>query len=276
MDTYVHEGLTFPVSDHRPRGESRSVVVLLHGFPQDRRSWDAVAGALTAAGHRVLAPDQRGYSPGAAPRRRAAYTLPKLAGDVLALADAAGADRFHLVGHDWGASVAWHLAARHPERLRSLACLSVPHPAALGRALLTSGQAIRSAYIAAFVLPVLPERYFAGRRGREWPRRAGLDSPHAERYAARLADPDAVRGPLAWYRAIGLNPSTGPVDVPTLFMWGDGDRYVTRAAARRCGRYVRAPYEFHVLKGASHWLPEQAPGQVSGLLLPWLRLREAS
>ncbi|MGH9094055.1 MAG: alpha/beta fold hydrolase, partial [Acidimicrobiales bacterium] len=125
MEHFPRDGLTFDVTDTgEPDGQ---VVVLLHGFPEDRSSWTGVIPALTGAGFRVLAPDLRGYSPGARPRGRRAYALRQSAADVLALADAAGADQLHVVGHDWGAALAWFLAARHPERVRTLSALSVPH-----------------------------------------------------------------------------------------------------------------------------------------------------
>jgi pimeloyl-ACP methyl ester carboxylesterase len=272
MNCFATGGLTFAVTEVPAAEGSGQIAILLHGFPQDRHCWDVVAAALAAAGYRVLAPDQRGYSPGARPAGRSAYSLARLAGDVLALADAADADRFHLVGHDLGASVAWYLAAHHPDRLRSLTCLSVPHPRALLRSLFTSGQAVRSTYLAAFALPALPEFAFARlgqQRLRTLLRRTGLDVHRASRYAARAADPAAIAGPLAWYRAIPLNlrSRTGPIDVPTLFVWSDRDRFVTRAAAERCGRYVRGPFHFAVLSGVSHWLPEEAPERVAALLL---------
>lgn len=106
MERFTSEGLIFEVTDTHAAGGTGTgeVVVLLHGFPQDRHCWDAVTPALTSAGYRVLAPDQRGYSAGGRPAGRRAYAISRLAADVLALADAAGAERFHLVGHDWGAA----------------------------------------------------------------------------------------------------------------------------------------------------------------------------
>jgi pimeloyl-ACP methyl ester carboxylesterase len=272
MDRFTNDGFSFEVTDTPPAGGGAGeVAVLLHGFPEDRQSWDTVAPALAAAGFRVLAPDQRGYSPGARPASRSAYTLSRLAGDVLALADAAGVQRFHLAGHDWGAALAWYLAGHHPGRLISLACLSVPHPQAFARALTSSDQAARSWYMAGAQLPGLPE-WALSRRGGQAMRavleRTGLDPRSAARYAARAADPAALRGPLNWYRAIplSLRERTGPVTVPALFIWGDRDRFVSRAAAELCGRYVTGPYRFEVLAGASHWLPEEAPEQVAALL----------
>jgi pimeloyl-ACP methyl ester carboxylesterase len=274
VERFTNAGFSFEVTDTPPAGGGAAgqVAVLLHGFPEDRHSWDRVASALAAAGHRVLAPDQRGYSPGARPATRSAYTLSQLAGDVLALADAAGAERFHLVGHDWGAALAWYMAARHPRRLISLASLSVPHPQAFLRALTTSNQAIRSWYIAAIQLPRLPELALSRRSGkalRDALVRTGLDPGSAARYAVQATAPAAIRGALNWYRAIPLDlrERIGQIDVPTLFIWSDGDSFVSRTAAELCGGYVSGPYRFELFQGSSHWLPQEAPEQVAALLV---------
>jgi len=274
VERFTNAGLSFEVTDTAPAdgGGAGQVAVLLHGFPEDRRSWRRVAPALAAAGHRVLAPDQRGYSPGARPAARSAYTLSQLAGDVLALADAAGTERFHLVGHDWGAALAWYIAGRHPRRLISLTALSVPHPLAFRQALTSSTQAFRSWYVAVFQLPGLPELALSRRGGmalRDALVRTGLDPGSAARYAVRATDPAAMRGALNWYRAIPLDvrERIGPIDVPTLFIWGDGDRFVSRTAAELCGRFVSGSYRFELLQGSSHWLLQEAPEQVAAVLV---------
>jgi pimeloyl-ACP methyl ester carboxylesterase len=128
MDQYRRGDLVFDVRDAGP--QDGPVVVLLHGFPQHNDSWDAVIERLTAQGYRCLAPNQRGYSPGARPRRRRDYVMTELVADVGALIDASGADKVHLVGHDWGAAVAWGAAAEYPERLATVTPVSVPHPGA--------------------------------------------------------------------------------------------------------------------------------------------------
>jgi pimeloyl-ACP methyl ester carboxylesterase len=273
MEGFTNAGFGFEVSDTAaPAGNGpESAVILLHGFPQDRRCWERVAPALAAAGYRVLAPDLRGYSPGARPAARSAYRNSQLASDVLALADAAGAERFHLAGHDWGAALAWYVAGQHPGRVISLAALSVPHPQAFVRAMISGSQAARSWYMAAWQLPWLPERALSRRDGRalrDMMVRSGLDPASADRYAARARDPGGLRGPLNWYRAMpfSLREPAGRVRVPTVFAWGNRDRFVSRAAARLCGHYVTGPYRFAELDGASHWLPEQAPDQVAALL----------
>jgi pimeloyl-ACP methyl ester carboxylesterase len=270
MERFTNAAFSFEVTDTAALGTDgpQGVAILLHGFPQDRRCWDRVTPALAGRGYRVLAPDLRGYSPGARPTGRSAYRNSQLAADVLALADAAGAKRFHLAGHDWGAALSWYLAGRHPGRVASLAALSVPHPQAFTRALISSNQAARSRYMAAWQLPWLPERTLGRRDGqalRDTLVRTGLDPASADRYAARARDPAVLRGPLNWYRAMpfSLREPAGPIRVPTMFAWGNRDRFVSRAAAELCGRYVTGPYRFTELDGASHWLPEQASDQVA-------------
>ncbi|WP_063007595.1 alpha/beta fold hydrolase [Nocardia kruczakiae] len=278
MDTFTHAGFVFDVTDTpAPSGSATpETVVLLHGFPEDRHCWDAITPTLAAAGYRVLAPDLRGYSPGARPAERSAYATARMTGDVYALADAAGAERFHLVGHDWGAALAWSVAAERPDRLMSLTALSVPHPMAFARAMVTSSQALRSWYMAACQLPSLPELVLSAQGGRPMRQaliRAGLDAESANRYAARAAHRGDMRGPVNWYRGLpfALRRPVGSVDVPTLFCWGTADRYVTRSAAQACGRYVTGPYRYEALDGGSHWLPEQDSDRVAALLLDHLR-----
>ncbi len=272
VERYSHEGLHFELDDlGEPGGEP---VVLLHGFPQDRSAWSAVAPQLVSAGYRVLAPDQRGYSPGARPLERRAYRLAALARDVVALADAAGAGRFHVVGHDWGALVAWRLAATTFSRVASLAALSVPHPRAMAAAVTRPEQALRSWYVAAFQLPGVERAFAAAGAGAlaAGLRRSGLGPDEASRYAARLADPAAARGALAWYRALPLSSlsSTPAVSVPTLQIWGRRDPFVSRAAADASAEWVTGPLRTLTLE-AGHWLPERHAGEVGAALVDHLR-----
>ena len=271
MDSFRNDGMRFDVSASGP--VDGRAVILLHGFPTDRTGWDAVAAELAAAGCRVLAPDQRGYSPDARPRRRRDYRLSLLAGDVVALADQAGVDRFDVVGHDWGALVAYELAARHPRRVRSVTALSVPHPGAWLQSLVRSRQALRSAYMAS-------SNCRSCRNGCSAPGpRNGANHAHPDRPRRQPcpplrhppAQPGGLTGPLNWYRAIPFNAGpTGPVSVSTVLVWSDGDRFVTRTAARLNERWMRGPYRFEVLPGVSHWLPEEAPARVAALILEHL------
>lgn len=266
------DDLVLDVRDEGPRdGE---VAVLLHGFPQDSRCWSEVAPLLHGGGLRTLAPDQRGYSPGASPQEVAAYRVETLADDVLAVLDEAGVETAHVVGHDWGGGVAWHLGAHHADRVRSLTVLSTPHPRALARSMTRSLQPLRSWYTLAVQVPVVPEVVLSRTLGPAL-RLSGLPSEHAQEYAARLATASAVRGPLAWYRAAARRPPSellgaraheDVVDVPTTYVWGRRDPALGRAAAEATAEHVHGDYLFLELD-AGHWLPELHPREVAGAVL---------
>lgn len=277
MRQFRRGDLRFDVADRGPRADDAAV--LLHGWPQDHTAWDGVTPILGEAGLRTLAPDQRGYSPGARPAGRAAYAISELVTDVVALLDAASLRRVHLVGHDWGGAVAWAVAQRHPERLASLTVVSTPHPAALAWAMTHSDQALRSWYMLAFQLPWLPELVL----GPTLPallRRLGLPGPEAQRYAVRFREPGAGTAELNWYRAMPasgmlegavrrLAAPRGPggrparVTVPTTLVWGSGDPALGRAAAERTGEWVVSDYRFVEVPGGGHWLPETEPALVA-------------
>ena len=283
LQTFAHDGLTFDVDDTGGRngdggdlvGDS-DVVILLHGFPASKRSWDAVTPSLVGAGFRVLAPDQRGYSPGARPRGRGRYALDRLVGDVVALADQAGARRFHLVGHDWGGAVAWALAAWHPERVITLTSLATPHPRAMLDAMGSSTQALHSWYILFYQLPWLPELSVTTALGARMFTRTlvgtGLSADRAGEYLRFMAS--GAAGPaINWYRALPFTPHRGfePVSVPTMYVYGDADFALGRRAADLTGRYAHGPYRYEILEGVSHWIPEEAATTTARLLLEHLR-----
>jgi pimeloyl-ACP methyl ester carboxylesterase len=274
METFRRGDLVFDVHDSGPAdGEP---VVLLHGFPQDARSFDRLNPALHSAGLRTLAPDQRGYSPGARPAGRSAYVMREVVDDVLALLDSAGLESAHVVGHDWGGIAAWALAAWHPWRVRTLTALSVPHPAAMGQAMLHSDQALRSSYIGFFQLPAVPEAVLLAGQGallQRMLRSGGLPGDLVEAYVTRLREPGALTAALNWYRAVPLAARTpvGTVRVPTLHVWGDGDAFLSRAATEASSEFVAAPYRLEVLEGVNHWIPELAADRVGELLTAHVR-----
>jgi len=274
MDCFRRDGMVFDVRDGGPAdGEP---VVLLHGFPQDATAWTAVAADLHAAGLRTLAPDQRGYCPSARPPGRSAYRLRELTADVLALLDEAGLGSAHVVGHDWGGVVAWALAAWHPERVRTLTALSVPHPGAMTRAIVTSDQALRSYYMGLFQLPFLPERLLLAGGGEPLRRmflRSDLPRDVCEHYVRRMREPGALAAALAWYRALPLYPRdpVGTVRVPTLHLWSTGDAFLGRTATEQTRRFVDAPYRLEVLEGVPHWIPELAPERTAALVVQHVR-----
>jgi pimeloyl-ACP methyl ester carboxylesterase len=254
-------GLTFDVFDEGP--QNGEVVVLLHGFPERSTTWRYVAPLLHQRGYRTVAMDQRGYSPGARPKRRRDYRMGVLADDAAALIDEVGAP-VHLVGHDWGAVVGWTLAMQRPELLFTFTAISVPHPMAFLLAGLTSRQGLNSWYILAFQIPGLAERAAAtpgGRFDREL-RKGGMTEEEVRRFRREMVDDGALPYALMWYRAIALidprTPPTPKVRVPTTFVWSDGDVAVARRGAERTARYVDAPYELVTLEGVSHWIPTHA------------------
>ncbi|HET6793817.1 MAG TPA: alpha/beta fold hydrolase [Acidimicrobiales bacterium] len=260
-------GMTFTGLEAGGRGE---LVILLHGFPQDSTSWEHQLSALATAGYHAVAFDQRGYSPGARPPGASAYRLDSLVEDVMAVAEELHADRFHLVGHDWGGVVAWAVAARFPDTVASLTVLSTPHPRAYTRSVVRSTQLIRSGYVGLFALPVVPEVVLGAGRGfllRRALTRSGLPGPAADRYVGHLGT-RGLSAALNWYRAAGS--ALGGVDevkVPTAYLWGDRDFALGPTAARDTGRFVSGPYRFEVMEGAGHWLPETRADEVTRHIL---------
>lgn len=260
-------------------------VFLLHGFPQTSAEWRHQLVALGDAGHRAVAFDQRGYSPGARPDEVGAYAVEHLAGDVVAVADALGVGRFDVVGHDWGAVVAWAVATLYPDRVTTLAAVSVPHPLALAAALRDDpDQRQRSAYLAVFRRPGLAEEALldneaAGLRGlfasTGMPEAAITDGA-VDEYVAVLTQPGALTAALNWYRAAppdvaeAAAAAAAPVAAPTLYVWSDADVAIGRAAADGCAAHVAGPYRFAVLPGISHWVPEHAPDVLNELLVAHL------
>jgi len=263
------------VFDARAEGPADGeIVLLLHGFPQTSLSWRHQLGALAAAGYRAVAPDQRGYSPGARPADVAEYRIERLVGDVLGFADALGVERFHLVGHDWGGAVAWQVAGRHPERLRTVTSVSTPHPGAFRRSIQDGEQRDKSSYILFFRSPEA-EPFFldndaAGLRALYTA--SGLSDDAAEEYVRVLTQPGAMTGALNWYRAVdlGLVDGLGPITTPTMYVWSTSDPALGREAAEATAAQVEGPYRFEVLEDVSHWIPEEAPDALNALLLEHL------
>jgi pimeloyl-ACP methyl ester carboxylesterase len=211
----------------------------------------------------------------ARPPRRRDYRIPDLVGDLRALIDASGAERVHLVGHDWGAAVAWSAAAEIPERLKTVSPISVPHPGAFLRSFLNSRQGLASYYMYLFQLPRLPEWTMLRRHGTFMKRalqQAGQAPAVAARDAQAMLEPGALTAAINWYRAMPLsNPrSIGhKVSVPTLYVWSDHDIALMPKAAYNTGCYVTGEYRFEVMPGVSHWIPEEEPDKLSELLLEW-------
>lgn len=264
--------LVLTVRDFIPREPALDAapILLLHGWPQDGRSWDAVVPHLLAAGHRVVVPDLRGSRPESAPRWRWSYRASALIADVAAILDVVG-EPVHVVGHDWGAALAWWVACDRPERCRSLTAVSVPHPGAFLSAVATTAQVRDSWYMAAFQVPVLPELLLGDpRRVAGMLRSAGQSSTVAARDAARLVDRRVRRGGLGWYRAMAFGSPgllRARTTVPVLQIWSDGDIAVREESNRRAERYAAGGFRMEVLAGVSHWIPDEVPQRLAELVL---------
>jgi pimeloyl-ACP methyl ester carboxylesterase len=251
------------------------LVLLLHGFAESMHCWRAQVTALGDMGYRAIAPSQRGSSPGARPDSRefSHYLIDRLMDDAMAIVAAAGYSdaRFHLAGHDWGGSIAWGLADRHHERLASLTILSRPHPNAFNRALATGGQqAQRSKHHKAFLEPDAADIVLAddARWLRERLAANGVPPDAIERHLGVLGNKEAMEAALAWYRARGaIRGPLGPIRVPTLYIWGDADDTVGRAAAEGTVDFIAAPYRFEALPDVGHFAADQAPERVCELML---------
>ncbi|HEY8547481.1 MAG TPA: alpha/beta hydrolase, partial [Acidimicrobiales bacterium] len=263
-------------------------VILLHGVPQTSACWIAQLEALAAAGHRGVAFTQRGYSPGARIDDVEAFTLDKLAGDVLGVADALGIGTFDVVGHDAGAGVAWTLAAYHADRVSTATILSVPHPAAFADAYRGSkgergdSQHERSGYMREIVTRPRGEmeQLFTAQDGMVMRAMfAGLPEASVDEYVEVLGTPEAMRGVLDWYRAgalrkegvpRGMDPDFPSIEIPTLYLWSDDDLAIGPAGAYATERHVTGPYRFVVCEGVDHWIQERVPDLVNEELLAHL------
>jgi pimeloyl-ACP methyl ester carboxylesterase len=255
------------------------LVLLLHGFAESLHMWRAQVPALAAAGYRAVAPSQRGYSPGARPDTAdpANYHIDRLVDDAMNMVAASGHGhrRFHLVGHDWGGSIAWEIAGRHPHRLASVTVLSRPHPNAFNRALaLPNGdQARRSQHHKAFLAPDAAAAMLAdgARRLRERLASSGVPAAAIEKHLAVLGNAGAMEAALTWYRARGaIRTPVGVITVPVLYVWGDADDTVGRDAAAGTADFVAGPYRFEILPGVGHFIADQVPDRLNALLVTQL------
>jgi pimeloyl-ACP methyl ester carboxylesterase len=260
------------------------LVLLLHGFPQFWYQWRHQIPALVGAGFRVVAPDMRGYNLSDKPLGVRAYRVELLARDVERLIVACGEGTAHMVGHNWGAIVAWIAAMRYPGRVERLAILNVPHPARLLDGLLSPMQLLRRSYVFFFQIPRLPEEViragdFALLRsalGRDPVRPGALTAEDIERYMEAIARPGALTATINYYRALLRYPGETRallqrVEAPVLVIWGERDRFLSRRLAEPPHLWVPNLLGVKRLPDASHWVAEDRPLEVNTLLLDFLR-----
>jgi len=270
----TRSGLTFTIDAAGPA--DGVLVLLLHGFPESRHSWQVALPALAKAGYRAVAPDQRGYSAGARPDPAdlSNYAFDKLVTDAIDIADASGAEgkRFHLVGHDWGGQVAWGVADARPERLASLTILSRPHPLSFRRALQEDAdQKHRSRHHGKFLEPDTADELLADDARLLRAGLFGQDPASVAKHLGVLGNRAALEAALAWYRANkGLSGEFGKIEVPTLYIWGDQDATVGPAAAHGTAEFVSAAYAMEVLPGVGHFVMDQGATKATELILAHL------
>jgi len=276
-------GQSFTVDE---AGAGEDVALLLHGFPECRFSWRYQLPLLADLGWRAIAPDLRGYGESSRPKRRADYAIDKLVDDAAALFDVAGARRRLLIGHDWGAAIAWAFALDRRLPLDGLVIMNVPHPAVFARVMRSSWrQRRRSWYMAFFQLPALPEammtaggaRAIAGAFTGMAVDKARFPSEVIDVYRANALVPGAMTAMINYYRAntamLGRWGETPPViDVPTLMIWGEEDTALGIENTQGYGSLVR-DFTLHRLPGVSHWVQQEAPERVNEILGAWASAR---
>ena len=257
-------------------GEGDHLALCLHGFPEHLVCWRNQVPVLAGLGYRVWAVNQRGYGRSSRPAGIDAYALPRLLEDVAALIDASGASRVTLIGHDWGAMVAWCFAAARIRPLERLVIMNVPHPLCFRAALKHWRQRRKSWYISFFQLPVLPERLLAASGGAAVRRMLrGLPIPKEveDIYARQIAEPGAATAMLNWYRAMRRTKAMPrldtPIEIPTLVIWGENDVALDLICLDGTDRYVRN-LRIERLPGISHWVQQHAPDKVNALLKEFL------
>jgi pimeloyl-ACP methyl ester carboxylesterase len=264
------DGVTLALLDE---GEGPPVL-LIHGFPDSSQLWRHQVPALVAAGHRVIAPDLRGLGESDKPEAVEEYAVARSVADMVALLDGLGVERVSVVGHDFGAVVAWFLAALHPDRVERLVAMSVGHPNARDRSI---EQREKLWYTLLFQFPGVGEELLTRddwKLFREWLRGDG----DLERAVADLSRPGALTAGLNWYRANltparELQPPPGPfpaVAAPTLGLWSTRDNYLTEAGVLHSGQHVTGPWRYERIEGASHWMQLDAPERINELLVDFL------
>lgn len=245
-------------------------VVLLHGFPDSAALWRHVVPTLVAAGYRTIALDQRGFGRSDAPVGRARYRMRRLADDVLAVMDALGVDRAHVVGHDWGAILGWFLAAQHSDRFLTLTAVSVGHPSAFRAGGLR--QLLKSSYVAVAIVPRLGPWLLRARRWWVLRRMQRHGATDLHRWIADLSRPCRAAAALAWYRAnVPARGRDAPVAIPVLGVWSDRDVALTEAQMTASAAFVTGRWRYERLSGVGHWIPLEAPDALSRMLLEQLR-----
>ena len=254
-------------------------VILLHGFPETSHMWIEVMLSLAAKGYRCLAPDQRGYSPGARPENIAEYEIDKIASDVIKLANLVGfSKKFHLVAHDWGAGCGWTVVELYPDRVQSWTALSIPHMAAFDWAKKSDPDQIkRSWYMEFFQFPLIPEQIFGLLTGSSPSSFWKLSTPgEVTDYLTVFGTFQGRKAAINWYRANHELPiEYGDVDLPTLFIWGNQDIAVGKAGVEATKQYMKGEYS-QIELDAGHTLVQEQFKRVDREILNFIQRHSTS
>lgn len=250
-------------------------VVLLHGWPDRASLWDAQIDALSGAGYRVIAPDLRGFGDSDKPADVDSYNILLIAGDVLGILDHLGIQKARVVGHDWGAALAWAIAGFAGDRVEKLVAMSVGHPSAFAAAGLA--QRRLSWYMLLFQFEGIAEQWLSND---DWKNMRDFGSGHRrmDEVIADSSRPGALTAGLNWYRA-NVPPESlvapalefPPVTAPTMGIWSTGDAYLLEDPMKESGAFVSGPFRYERIEGASHWMQLDAPDEVNRLLLDFLQ-----
>jgi pimeloyl-ACP methyl ester carboxylesterase len=276
---YVVNGTELHVVERGSR--SQPVIIFLHGFPEFWYGWHHQLDYFAAKGYRVLAPDQRGYNLSSKPTSVKDYRVSELVKDIAALIEATGEKQVYLVGHDWGAAVAWAMAYQYPQLITRLVIINVPHPKVFFNTLMSDvGQMMRSWYIGFFQIPRLPEKiigltqYQMLQNSMEKSAYPGTQAD-LQRYRQAWQQKNALRSMINWYRAAirYRNPAatfTHKIDIPTLILWGEKDKFLKKKMAKQSLQYCRNG-KLYYIPDATHWVHHEKSTLVNELIEEFIR-----
>ncbi|MEX0839209.1 MAG: alpha/beta hydrolase [Parvibaculum sp.] len=260
--------------------EDGPLIILLHGFPDTCLGWGKQMPILAKAGFRVIAPDQRGYGVSGKPRGVKAYDLDELAEDIVALGAHFGETRLRVVGHDWGASVAWWLSSTRPERMEKAAMINAPHPAIWKQAMYADKtQRKKSRYVKAMRMRVLPEMAIRCRNFGPFIKtlkaasREGVFDGEIEAYRKAWSEPRALTSMLHWYRALlkkELPKAPGRIETPVLLIWGEKDEFADVSLARQSIALCERGGTLFFADG-SHWVHREEAQPINDMLITFLQ-----
>lgn len=263
---HQRRGLKLSYLDTAPGDADRPVALLLHGFPDEAHMWDGVIPKLHEAGYRCIAPDTVGCGESDMAARRGDYRIAEVCADFVALFDHLRVDRAMVIGHDWGAALAWYLAIHHPERITQLVAVSVGHPTAFAHAGLK--QKLRSWYMVYFTMAGLVERTLLG-SGWLSARRLMASHPGVDEVLERMRQPGRLTAALRLYRAnlmTLLLTTFPPAQCPVLGIWSDGDAYLTERQMLESEPRVKGTFSYRRFTGG-HWIPLDQPERLASEIL---------